>query len=104
MIIYIFRVKHLILADPWGFPEKPENVAERYHLPFWVRAIGVAVQPLNPLWALRFFGPFGQRIVEKARPDLVKKFSPVVIESETVIPQYIYQCNSQTPRFEYWLI
>lgn len=57
---YPQRVKHLILADPWGFPEKPSDVATRVHIPLWVKAIAFAVQPLNPLWAVRFAGPFGQ--------------------------------------------
>lgn len=57
---YPDRVKHLILADPWGFPEKPSDVSAKHgHIPFWVKAIAFAVQPLNPLWAVRVAGPFG---------------------------------------------
>jgi len=56
---YPERVKHLILADPWGFPEKPPDAAARAHVPFWVKAIAFAVQPFNPLWAVRVAGPFG---------------------------------------------
>jgi abhydrolase domain-containing protein 5 len=54
------RVKHLILADPWGFPEKPADIAQMYKLPLWVRAIVYVTQPLNPFWALRAAGPFGE--------------------------------------------
>lgn len=54
------RVKHLILADPWGFPEKPKDSATHREIPLWVKAIGFMVQPLNPLWAVRFAGPFGK--------------------------------------------
>lgn len=71
------RVKHLILADPWvnieadecldniysyllfyyqGFPERPADVNQKYNVPLWVKAIAYAVQPLNPLWPLRFAG------------------------------------------------
>lgn len=56
---YPERVKHLILADPWGFPEKPPDAAIKANIPLWVKAIAFAVQPLNPLWAVRFAGPFG---------------------------------------------
>lgn len=56
---YPERVKHLILADPWGFPEKPADAAAKANLPFWVKVIAFAVQPLNPLWAVRVAGPFG---------------------------------------------
>lgn len=49
-LTYPDRVQHLVLADPWGFPEKPDDVASKYNAPLWVRAVAFAVQPLNPLW------------------------------------------------------
>lgn len=51
------RVKHLILADPWGFPEKTNE--DTAGLPIWIKMLGYAVQPLNPLWAVRVAGPLG---------------------------------------------
>lgn len=93
------RIQHLILADPWGFPEKPADVNQKYNVPLWVKGISYLIQPLNPLWAVRAAGPFGQWIVEKTRPDIMKKFSSVV-KDETLIPNYIYQCNAQTPSGE----
>ncbi|GLH08277.1 Putative hydrolase/acyltransferase alpha/beta hydrolase superfamily, partial [Gryllus bimaculatus] len=93
------RVKHLILADPWGFPEKPENVNQKYNVPLWLRAVAYVIQPFNPLWPVRLAGPFGQRLIERMRPDIVRKFSHVV-DDVSVIPEYIYQCNSQTPSGE----
>lgn len=68
-------------------------------MPFWVKTVAYLVQPLNPLWAIRAAGPFGQWVVEKARPDIMKKFSSV-IKDETAIPQYLYQCNAQNPTGE----
>lgn len=96
---YPDRVKHLILADPWGFPDKPKDYATVHKVPMWVRAIAFAVQPLNPLWAVRAAGPFGQWVVEKARPDITRKFTPL-IKDDAVIAQYIHQCNAQTPSGE----
>lgn len=95
------RVQHLILADPWGFPEKPDEdtINQKYNVPVWVKAIAYAVQPLNPLWAIRAAGPWGQWVVEKTRPDIMKKFSSVV-KDDTAIPQYIHQCNVQNPTGE----
>ena len=60
-IQYPERVKHLILADPWGFPEKPSSdvVKATNNVPLWVKAIAYVVHPLNPFWAVRFAGPFG---------------------------------------------
>ncbi|XP_034945385.1 (Lyso)-N-acylphosphatidylethanolamine lipase isoform X2 [Chelonus insularis] len=94
------RVKHLILADPWGFPEKPSDVHMKYNIPLWVKVIGFMVQPLNPLWAVRFAGPFGQWLIETTRPDIVKKFVPVMKDDANIIFQYLHQCNSQTPSGE----
>ena len=59
-IKYPQHVRHLILADPWGFPEKPKDVVNKSQVPFWVKAIAYLVQPLNPLWAVRFAGPYGK--------------------------------------------
>ncbi|XP_076248079.1 pummelig isoform X2 [Calliopsis andreniformis] len=94
------RIKHLILADPWGFPERPVEPASRAPIPLWVKAIAYVVQPLNPLWAVRVAGPFGQWLIEKTRPDIIKKFTPVLKDDIAVISQYIHQCNAQTPSGE----
>lgn len=93
------RVQHLILADPWGFPERPDDVNTKYNVPFWVKGIAYAVQPLNPLWPLRMAGPWGQWLVERARPDIIKKFNNIVTD-ETAIPQYLHQANVQSPTGE----
>ncbi|XP_015516800.2 (Lyso)-N-acylphosphatidylethanolamine lipase isoform X1 [Neodiprion lecontei] len=97
---YPERVKHLILADPWGFPEKPSDYASKSNVPLWVKAIAFVVQPLNPLWAVRVAGPFGQWLIESTRPDIVKKFTPLLKEDVGIIAQYIHQCNAQTPSGE----
>lgn len=94
------RVEHLILADPWGFPERPLDVAERYNFPLWVKAIGAIVQPFNPLFIVRTAGPWGPKLLQKARPDLIHKFSGMVKDSEDVIPSYLYHCNAQDPTGE----
>ncbi|KAG8228955.1 hypothetical protein J437_LFUL007706 [Ladona fulva] len=99
-IKYPKRIKHLILADPWGFPEKPADLHLKTAVPLWVRAIAFVVQPLNPLWAVRFAGPFGQWLIQKTRPDIISKFSHVVPGEENVISQYIFQCNVQNPTGE----
>ncbi|XP_013162855.1 PREDICTED: 1-acylglycerol-3-phosphate O-acyltransferase ABHD5-like isoform X6 [Papilio xuthus] len=97
---YPERVRHLILADPWGFPEKPSNVYEKYQMPLWVRAVATAVQPFNPLWAVRAAGPAGRWLVGKTRPDIPRKFAAFLPDADQLIPDYIYQCNSQTPSGE----
>lgn len=96
---YPERVRHLVLADPWGFAERPA-AADKQPLPLWVRAIATAVQPLNPLWAVRAAGPAGRWLVGKTRPDISRKYLNYVPDADRVIPEYIYQCNSQTPSGE----
>jgi abhydrolase domain-containing protein 5 len=59
--ISFHRVKHLILADPWGFPERPADIVQRYNVPFWIRAIVFVTQPFNPFWPVRAAGPFGKK-------------------------------------------
>lgn len=39
----------------------------------------------------------GQRLVEKARPDLLAKFSVAVEGEVQAVSQYIFQCNAQKP-------
>lgn len=41
-----------------------------------------------------FVGPW---IINALRPDITQKYSEC-LEDNTLIPQYIYQCNAQTPR------
>ncbi|CAL4104370.1 unnamed protein product, partial [Meganyctiphanes norvegica] len=94
------RISHLILADPWGFPERPLDVAERYNVPFWVKAIGAILQPFNPLFIVRTAGPLGPKLLKNARPDLIRKFAPLVQNAEEVIPNYLYHCNAQDPSGE----
>lgn len=63
------RVSHLILVDPWGFPERPQTetqegqgaeVVNRPPLPRWVKAIAAVVSLFNPLAVIRAAGPWGK--------------------------------------------
>ena len=46
------------------------------------------------------FCNIGPRLVSKARPDIINKFAGSVQGAESVIPQYIYHCNAQSPTGE----
>uniref|UniRef100_A0A131YYF9 1-acylglycerol-3-phosphate O-acyltransferase ABHD5 n=1 Tax=Rhipicephalus appendiculatus TaxID=34631 RepID=A0A131YYF9_RHIAP len=92
------RVAHLVLADPWGFPER-NTPRPALQLPSWVRVVSTLLSPFNPLAAVRIAGPWGPRLVEKIRPDIGKKYGHVVDDKQAV-PHYIYHCNAQTPSGE----
>lgn len=59
-IRYPEHVRHLILVDPWGFPEKPQNKEHRSEIPLWIKMVARMLQPFNPLAALRAAGPWGK--------------------------------------------
>ena len=69
------RVAHLMLVDPWGFPERPENFTPRRTFPWWLRGLFHVFKNFNPLASLRLSGPFGVRAIKRMRPDLVAKYS-----------------------------
>uniref|UniRef100_A0A9L0ILU7 Abhydrolase domain containing 5, lysophosphatidic acid acyltransferase n=1 Tax=Equus asinus TaxID=9793 RepID=A0A9L0ILU7_EQUAS len=92
------RVNHLILVEPWGFPERPDLADQDRPIPVWIRALGAALTPFNPLAGLRIAGPFGLSLVQRLRPDFKRKYSSM-FEDDTVT-EYIYHCNVQTPSGE----
>ncbi|XP_067131863.1 (Lyso)-N-acylphosphatidylethanolamine lipase-like isoform X1 [Centruroides vittatus] len=93
------RVAHLILCDPWGFPERPISTSHRYNLPTWVKVVVNFLRPFNPLASLRAAGPAGPILLKRVRTDLRRKFSSV-INDEEAIHNYLYHCNAQTPSGE----
>lgn len=104
------NVQHLILADPWGFLEKPVDLVQRYNIPFWVRAIFAVARHFNPLATLRLSGPFGPSMIKRLRPDLIGKFDSLfpydMPEEERfaklneIIPSYLFHCNAHSPSGE----
>uniref|UniRef100_A0A2M4BRM3 1-acylglycerol-3-phosphate O-acyltransferase ABHD5 n=1 Tax=Anopheles marajoara TaxID=58244 RepID=A0A2M4BRM3_9DIPT len=96
---YPERLCHLILADPWGFPEKPKDFDSTVKIRFWAKPIIALSKMLNPLWVIRMAGPYGASLVDRFRADIVQKFSPLISEG-TYISGYIHQCNAQNPTGE----
>ncbi|XP_037537512.1 (Lyso)-N-acylphosphatidylethanolamine lipase isoform X2 [Nematolebias whitei] len=101
------RVSHLILVDPWGFPEraKPQTnesqdteVVKRMSPPRWVKVIASVVSLFNPLAVIRAAGPWGPGLVNRFRPDFKRKFEDLF--DDDTMTQYIYHCNAQNPSGE----
>ncbi|XP_020893261.1 1-acylglycerol-3-phosphate O-acyltransferase ABHD5 isoform X2 [Exaiptasia diaphana] len=93
------KVKHLILVDPWGFPEKPTDDEFQARIPRWVKVLGAVLSPFNPLAGLRAAGPLGPSMVQKFRPDIQRKYESLFEEDDTIL-NYIYHCNAQSPSGE----
>ncbi|CAH1105241.1 unnamed protein product [Psylliodes chrysocephalus] len=97
-INYPDRVKHLILADPWGFQERPPKL----EVPLWFKFMSVVIYPFtwfNPLASVRAAGPIGPWLISRVRNDISVKYSSAV-EDTDIITEYIYHCNSQKPSGE----
>lgn len=68
-LAYAYTIKHpehvksLILADPWGFSEKPQDWDTRVSIPTWIRVVATVLQPFNPLSAVRIAGPLGKGLL-----------------------------------------
>lgn len=54
------NVKSLILADPWGFSEKPPDWEKTVNIPRWIKVMATVLNPFNLLSGLRFAGPLGK--------------------------------------------
>ena len=61
---YPHRVRHLILADPWGMNEKPPPGEEPFRIPRWARFVAAMLSPFNPFSALRAAGPLGKSVIQ----------------------------------------
>lgn len=107
-IQYPERVSHLILVDPWGFPERPQPSEEgsggqglevkRPAPPRWVKAVASVASMFNPLAVIRAAGPWGPGLVNRFRPDFKRKFEDLF--DDDTMTQYIYHCNAQSPSGE----
>ncbi|XP_058603670.1 1-acylglycerol-3-phosphate O-acyltransferase ABHD5 isoform X3 [Onychostoma macrolepis] len=97
-VTYPARVKHLILVEPWGFPERPDPGDQDRPIPVWIKAIGAMLSPFNPLAGLRLAGPLGPTLVQTLRPDFKKKFAAVFNDNR--VTEYIYHLNVQIPSGE----
>uniref|UniRef100_A0A4W4H4N3 Abhydrolase domain containing 4, N-acyl phospholipase B n=1 Tax=Electrophorus electricus TaxID=8005 RepID=A0A4W4H4N3_ELEEL len=102
------RVAHLILVDPWGFPERPQPHTERSLSqgleakrpgpPRWVKAVASIFSLFNPLAIIRAAGPWGPGLVNRFRPDFKSRFEDLF--DDDTMTEYLYHCNAQTPSGE----
>eukprot|EP01090_Pellita_catalonica_P012287 TRINITY_DN2626_c0_g1_i3.p1 TRINITY_DN2626_c0_g1~~TRINITY_DN2626_c0_g1_i3.p1 ORF type:complete len:410 (+),score=44.52 TRINITY_DN2626_c0_g1_i3:96-1232(+) len=94
-------VKALILADPWGIPVQPQKTEQtgKRSMLFYAIYYGSKCN-LSPFSAMRAAGPWGKGLLEKFRPDLLRKFVHLFddeIEAKEILEEYIFQLNAQIP-------
>ena len=58
-IRYPDRVRHLILDDPWGFPQRPSEIEMGRKRPLLYAAVTLFTRKFNPLAPIRVAGPLG---------------------------------------------
>lgn len=97
-IKYPKRVKALILADPWGFPEKPSASKPDAPMPLWIRMVAKLSQFVSPFALVRLSGQFGVKLFKNLRPDFRAKFFGL-LDDPDLIYSYIYHANSLPPRY-----
>lgn len=108
-------VKHMILVDPWGFPDVREEVTAvlecggtdtlstpLINLPIWVRVVMMVFMPFSPFTFLRLSGKhIGPKIIHYLRPDMTLRFSSLFGEEDiNTVPNYIYHTNKFSPTGE----
>jgi len=97
------RVNHLILADPWGFNEKPskEVLEAKYGRSAVFTTIFSILTHFNPLAALRFFGRLSLRMMKNVRGDLVAQNNRLFPNPEdNCTLDYLIHSNFHSPTGE----
>ena len=93
------KVKHLVLADPWGVPRQPADDGSAKKLPFKFRVALWAFYKTAPLSILRAAGPLGPKVLPKFRPDFEERWSRI-IDDPKAFYDYTYHCNAGRPTGE----
>lgn len=72
IVVYRYpdRIRHLILVDPWGFPDYDELTRPQIPMPMWVKLILLTVAPFNPFAALRLAGSWGKLFINHSLKPL----------------------------------
>jgi len=102
-LVYPLRIRHLILADPWGFNDKPprEELEEKYGRTF-ISFIFDVVKRFNPLAGLRAAGRLSIRLSHRLRSDLAENNRQLFAEKpeDNVTLEYLIHSNMHSPTGE----
>ncbi|XP_022666398.1 protein ABHD4-like isoform X2 [Varroa destructor] len=94
------RVAHLILEDPWGFPEfRPDRPLGK-RMPTWAKLVQSSLNHMNALASVRMAGPLGPKIMQISLAAAAEQYFGGFVTDRTVIPNYVYHCNVRKPSGE----
>ncbi|OQR77710.1 abhydrolase domain-containing protein 4-like [Tropilaelaps mercedesae] len=94
------RVAHLVLEDPWGFPEfRPDRPLGK-RMPTWTKLVQSTLNHMNALASIRVLGPLGPKIMQLSLAAAAEQYFGGFVTDRTVVPSYIYHCNVRKPSGE----
>ncbi|GMT00616.1 hypothetical protein PENTCL1PPCAC_22790 [Pristionchus entomophagus] len=94
------RVIHLILVDPWGFPEKPLLTAKQVDPQLYMHVVSRITSYFNPFFLVRCCGTYAGRLLSILRSDIRLKYHKEGKECNDDIYEYLALCNSRYPSGE----
>merc|ERR1711983_96233 len=95
------HLENIILVDPWGMSEKPTDIQQKHKIPLWARGVFTVVKHFNPLAAFRVAGPAAPSLVQRLRPDIMRKYEGLIEEENLdLIAKYLFHCNAHHPSGE----
>lgn len=94
---YPDRVIHLILEDPWGFPEQTGKYNNNS---LGVMTMWVLSHFVPPLFPLRWLGPLGHWYVYHLLPFDTTSYGRAVSDHKKATYDYFYHCNARNPTGE----
>ncbi|CAM4887999.1 unnamed protein product [Rotaria socialis] len=89
-------IKKLILLDPWGFNQKPDENQLHLSIPFWINMLARLMQKLTSFSAFRYLGPLGLPLLKIFAPRW-KRLSPAEqsAKKSNALYKYLYYVNTQ---------
>jgi len=95
---HLGRVQHLVLADPWGVAPMPADYEKKLSLHHKVAL--AYFYNATPLAFLRAAGPWGPKVLAKARPDFADRWARI-LDDPNLFYDYTYHCNVKYPTGEH---
>ncbi|KRY90748.1 Abhydrolase domain-containing protein 4 [Trichinella pseudospiralis] len=96
---YPIYVNHLLLVDPWGFAEKPDEQESSNSIPTWINSITGFFNSCNPLSLIRLVGPAAPSLIRTLRPDIGTKYFEHE-KMQRLLYHYLYLINMPEPTGE----